>query len=141
MRPWLVLLITVAAVGAWWELRNLAGGWGAFAFVYSGAALILLTPVVLALMLLGRRWLGRWTSTWFVVQAVALALIGLLAPDQGDMDPTAPVAVLLGSESITSGQAGMLGFVSAGLILLWLLLIPVTALYAWKIEREPALPE
>ncbi|MFC0438343.1 hypothetical protein [Kutzneria buriramensis] len=138
MRPWLILLITVAAVGAWWELRSIAGGWATFAFVYSGAALILLAPVVVALMLLHRRWLGRWTSTWFIVQAVALVLVGLLFPDAGDTDPTAPVAVLSGSQSITPGLYGMLAFVSAGLGLLWLLLIPVTALCAWKIERAPA---
>jgi len=137
MRPVWAVVMTAAAVAAWWWLRGLAGGWGILLFMLSGMALVLLAPVVMALLLLGRRWLGRRTSVLFGVQAGLLVLVSLLMPDQGDTDPQAPIAVLLGQQYISDAERGFLLLIGVVLAAVWLALVPITAVFAWKVERAP----
>jgi hypothetical protein len=106
MRPIWAVVISVAAVVGWWKLQAFANGIGLFYFAITGLALFVLVPVVMALCLLRRERLGRWTSVCFGAQCVLLWLSGALP--------------------------GLVGVVA------WLVMIPVTALFAWNIEGKRA---
>jgi hypothetical protein len=138
MRPIWAVVMTVAAVAGWWWLRGLTGGWADLVFVLSGLALVLLAPVVMALCLLRRRWLGLRTSVAFGAQAAVLVLASLVTPDSADNGPMAPVAVLLGHASISDDQSALLTSIGIALAVVWLVMIPLIALLAWSIEGQRA---
>lgn len=138
MRPIWAVVVTAAAVAVWWWLRSLAGGWAMFGFVYSGLALVLLVPVVMALVLLRRRRLGPRTSVAFGVQAGVLVLASLVTPDIADTEPMAPVAVLLGHQYISADHTDVLAPIGITLAVVWVLLIPVIGALAWGVESRRA---
>ena len=138
MRPIWAVVVTAAAVAVWWWLRTLAGGWVTFLFVYSGLALVLLAPVVMALFLVRRRRVGRRTSVAFGAQAGVLVLAGLLTPDSADNGPMVPLAVLLGHQQVSDASSGVLTIVGLALAVVWLLLIPIIGVLAWGVESKPA---
>ncbi|MFC0543160.1 hypothetical protein [Kutzneria chonburiensis] len=138
IRPfWAVLAAVVSAVG-WWESQQLINGGAMEIYVYGGLVLILLLPTAMALCLVRRRRLGRWTSVCFLAQALALVLWGLLMPATIEDRRLAPVAWLLGQSNLTDGAASALLVAAELMFVLWVLLIPVTALFAWQLE--PATP-
>ncbi|QUQ64929.1 hypothetical protein [Kutzneria sp. CA-103260] len=140
MRPIWAVGVSVAAVAAFWWLRWVVDGWDVMLLIVGVQQLAQLVPVVMALCLLGRERLGRWTSVCFVVQAGLLALESLVmtanVPD-GANPEWPPVVVLLGLRSVSSQTVGGLALVSVAAFALWLLLIPVTGVCAWWFERKP----
>ena len=140
MRPWVALVITFLSVVAWWELRQLAPGWALFGFILTGFALVLLAPIVVGALLLRRRRLGQWTSVWFVVQALSLVAASLVLPDFDDVKQTAPIAVLFGQPEISEQGASALTMLGLLFAVVWLVLIPVTAVLAFTREKAEVPP-
>ncbi|MFI9379773.1 hypothetical protein [Kutzneria sp. NPDC052558] len=129
MRPIWAVVMTVAAAVAGWELRTLAPGWAALIYLYA------IVPLLLALSLLLRPRLGRWTSILFVAQAAAMVLFGLLMPEESYGAVRAPIAALLGQSEVSPGMADVvrpIGFVCG---VAWLPLVVLAGLVAFTVER------